>query len=98
MALIHTDSPFGQSAKLLSTLIVRTLLQELQDVHGPVEVATGQADADCCLMFVPCQHPYFDPSQPQSLNGLLDFVLESKGDKEEGKYSIYFFLLLVLVF
>lgn len=89
----HTHSPFGQPAELLSTLIVRALLQQLKDVHGPVEVATGQADTDCCLMFVPCQHPHFDPSQPQSLNGLLDFVLESEGDEEEWKYLAYFLLL-----
>lgn len=59
-----THSPPGQPAELLSTLVVRALLQELQDVHGSVEVATGQADADRCFMFVPCQHPHFDPCQP----------------------------------
>lgn len=48
-----------------------------------MEVATGQADTDRCLMFVTCKHPYFDPCQPQSLNGLLDFVLESERDKRQ---------------
>lgn len=79
-------SPPGQYAELLSTLVIRTLLQKLQDVHGSVEVATGQADADRRFVFVPCQYPYFDPCQPQSLDGLLDFVLESERDKGEKEY------------
>lgn len=83
-------SPPGQYAELLSTLVIWTLLQKLQDVHGSVEVATGQTDADCCLMFVPCQNPYFDPCQPQSLNGLLDFVLES------GRENIYSVIMLLM--
>lgn len=58
-------------------------MQKLQDVHGSMEVATGQADTDSCLMFVTCKHPNFDPRQPQSLNGLLDFVLESETDKRQ---------------
>lgn len=53
--------PPGEYAELLSTLIIRTLLHKFQDVHGSMEVAAGQADAYCCFMFVPSQHPYFDP-------------------------------------
>lgn len=56
-------SPAGQSAELLGTLVVGALLQQLQDVHGSVEVAAGQADADRRLMFVACQHPHFDSCQ-----------------------------------
>lgn len=82
------NTPSGQYAQLLSAFIVRALLQELQDVHCSVEVATGQADADCRLMFVPCQHPHFDPCQPQSLNGLLDLVLKSIGERGEAKQTI----------
>lgn len=73
------NKPPRQDAKLLSTLVVGALLQQLQDVHCSVEVAAGQADADGRLMFVPREHPYFDPGKPQGLDGLLHFVLESEG-------------------
>lgn len=53
-----------------------------------MEVATGQADTNRCLMFVTCKHPYFDPRQPQSLNGLLDFVLESERDKRQKERAL----------
>lgn len=79
--------PSRQYAKLLSTLVVRALLQELQDVHCSVEVATRQADADCRLVFVPREHPYFDSGKPQGLDGLLDFVLESTRRKGREKQS-----------
>lgn len=54
-------APPGQYAELFSTLIIRTLLHQFQDVHGSVKVATGQANANSCLVFVPGQDPYFDP-------------------------------------
>lgn len=88
-SLLSAEShlPPGQYAELLSTLVIRVLLQELQDVHGSVEVATGQAYTDCRLMFVPCQHPYFDSCESQSLNGLLDLVLKSRDTrKRENKH------------
>lgn len=74
--------PPSQYAKLLSTLAVGALLQQLQDVHCSVEVATRQADTDSRLMFVPCEHPYFDSGKPQGLDGLLDFVLQSERRKK----------------
>lgn len=54
-------SPPGKYAKLFSALVIRTLLHQLQDVHASVEVATGQANANGCLVFVPRQDPNFDP-------------------------------------
>lgn len=90
-SLLSAEShlPPGQYAELLSTLVIRVLLQELQDVHGSVEVATGQAYTDCRLMFVPCQHPYFDSCESQSLNGLLDLVLKSRDTrKRENKHFV----------
>lgn len=77
--LSHTHAPPGQSAELLGTLIIRPLLQKLQDVHGSVEMAAGQADADRRLMFVTRQHPHFNSCQPHGLNGLLHLVLEPVG-------------------
>lgn len=66
-----------------------------------MKVATGQADTDSRLVFVPCEHPYFDSSKPQGLDGLLDFVLESaKGEKQSSSINasnLTYFLLLATV-
>lgn len=82
-------SPSGKYAKLFSTLIIRTLLHKFQDVHGSVKVATGQANANSCLMFVPGQDPNFDPRLPQSFDGLLDLVLEPELRNKEKMHLVY---------
>lgn len=68
--------PACESAELLCTLVIRFLLHKFQDVHCTVKVATGETHADRCLMFISRQHPHFNSSQSQSLNRLLDLLLQ----------------------